>query len=147
VCPADLDCDDLEKQVAKLLDKRAKLQVITAEETLAMMQRANISSLDFESRYILAEGLKADAIISVNVQKAGTDLVEGELVQLGQEQVRAEPKKVKQVKLAVEMATKDGTTLLQASGEAKVQSTMRSLDSIAGRTLDTVFEQALPTVK
>ena len=142
-CPADLDCGDLQEMVEKLLGKRTPLQIITADDTQKMMTRAGIAKLDFETRYILLEGLKADALVALDVQRAGVELVEGDVVKIGQAEVLDGPVKIKHVKLALEMAAKDGSTLLQATGEGKVQG-FKSLDGVAQQTLETIIEQSLP---
>jgi hypothetical protein len=142
-CPADLNCNDLQEMVEKLVSKRTQLQIITAEDTQKMMTRAGIAKLDFETRYILLEGLKADALVALDVQRAGVELVEGDVVKIGQAEVSDGPVKIKHVKLALEMATKDGSTLLQASGEGKVQG-FKSLDGVAQQTLETMIDRSMP---
>lgn len=142
-CPEELDCDDLQEMVEKHLSKRTPLQIVTAEDTQKMMERAGIAKLDFETRYILLEGLKADALMALDVQQAGVELVEGDLVKIGQAEVQDGPVKIKHVKLALELATKDGSTLLQATGEGKVQG-FKGLDGVAQRTLETMLEKAFP---
>lgn len=143
-CPPEgLDCKDLQKELQKLLGKRTQLLIVSADETQLMMERAGITRIDFETRYILAEGMRVDAVATLEVKQANVDLIEGEMVKIGQAEVTEGPVKIKHVKLVLEVSGKDGSTLLQASGEGKVQG-FKGLDGVAKHTLETMVEQAIP---
>lgn len=143
-CPPDVDCGDLEKAVAGLLAKHSKLDVLPAEQARAVMTSANISKLDFETRYILAESQRVDAFAVVDLQHAGVEQIEGKVVQLGGTEVTAAPTTIKHVKVILDVATKDGTPLLKVTGEAALEGSMRSIDSITERTVKDMFEKAFP---
>jgi hypothetical protein len=143
-CPTDLKCDDLEETVTKALGKRTKLEIVAPEQARSVMQSANITKLDVETRYILAESLSVDAFAVLEIHNAGVEQVEGKLIRLGNTEVRDAPRSIKHVKMVLELATKDSNKLLQVTGEAALESSMRSIDSIAQRTVKEMFDKAFP---
>ncbi|HKQ83288.1 MAG TPA: hypothetical protein VJS42_13930 [Steroidobacteraceae bacterium] len=143
-CPPDVDCGDLEERVGELLAKRSKLEILPPAQARDVMQKAGISKLDYETRYILAESLRVDGFATVDIQNAGVEQVEGKVVRLGATEVTDAPTSVKHVKMVLQLATKDSTTLLQVTGEAALEGSMRSIDGIAERTVKDMFEKAFP---
>lgn len=144
VCPHEVDCADLEKLVTELLEKRTKLEIVPPEQARNVMEKANISKLDFETRYILAESLRVDAFAVVDIQQANVEQIEGKVVRLGMAQVTDTPSSIKHVKMSLQLGTKDSTVFLQVAGEAVLESSLRSLDGITERTAKDMFEKAIP---
>lgn len=143
-CPQDVDCGDLEETVFELLSERTKLEILPPAQARDVMQKANISKLDYETRYILAESLRVDGFAVLDIQQAGIEQVEGKVVQLGGTEVTDAPTTIKHVKASLLLSTKDSSPLLQVDGEAVLESSMRSVDTITERTVKDMFEKALP---
>lgn len=144
VCPADVDCDDLEEEVTKLLSKRSKLEILPPAQAREVMLKANIAKLDYETRYILAESMRVDAFAVVDIQQASVEQIEGKVMKLGMTQVTDAPVSIKHVKMGLQLSTKDSSVLLQVNGEAALEGSLRSVDGIAERTVKDMVEKGFP---
>lgn len=126
-CPRDLDCSALEKALAqRLMD--AGHSVESAAATRDLMARANVSDLgQFEQRLILAEGLRVDGFVIVNIMEAKVDAPAA--VRTAGSSRFKQREGEKHAALELRMLGRDGSTLAEASGEADVGG-QRNLQSV-----------------
>ena len=140
-CPPEIDCAELEKNLAEHLTEQTGLKVTPSKTLTDLMARAGIHDLnEHESRLIIAEGLSVDAFAYVRVPKAQVDKVPPREDDKWKDVKRIVV--VKTASLEFRVATPDDTSLVQVSGNAEVPDAIRSLESISTHLFEVMLEKA-----
>lgn len=142
-CTENIECDELEKKFAKSMRDAAGLELVPSRAVLAVMHSAQIATINYETRYILAESLKVDAFATLEVRQAAVEKGETTYVKLGVAKIPQEAAATKHVQLALQMVASDGTVLLDATGEAHLTNSLRGLNGIAERVCERMIEASM----
>ena len=143
-CPDNIECDELEERFAESMRDAAGIEFVPSKEVRSLMQSAQIASLNYETRYILAESLSVNAFATLQVQQAAVEKGETTYVKMGVAKLPQEGATVKHVQLALQMLASDGKVLLESTGEAHLTNSMRSLTGIAERVCARMIEESVP---
>lgn len=144
VCPDNIECDELERKFVKSMRAVAGLELVPSASVRDVMRNAQIATINFETRYILAESLTVDAFATLEVRQAAVEKGETTYTKLGVAKLPQEAPTIKHVQLALQMVAKDGTVLLDATGEAHLTNSMRGLTGIAERVCQRMVEASVP---
>ena len=144
VCPDNLDCEEIEEKFSKQLTKATATEVLPSAKVADVMRNAQITTVDFDSRFILAEALTVDAFAILQITQAALEKGETTYVKMGVSKLPQEGGSMKRVQLAVQLVAKDGKSLLDATGSANLENSVRGLTGIAERTTALVLERAIP---
>jgi hypothetical protein len=141
VCPQSLDCASLEEDYTEQLADSAKLSLVKPDAVRELIANADLGKLsELERRPILTEGLNVDGFVIVDILNAMVD--RGAAAAGGDKwsDIRKHQQDtVTTVKIEVRLIAKDGSVLAQASGDAHLINSIKSLNSVAAR----IFEQTL----
>lgn len=143
-CPENIECDELEKTFAKSMDDAAGLEFVPSAAVRDVMRGAQIATINYETRYILAESLKVDAFATLEVRQAAVEKGETTYVKMGVSKLPQDGATIKHVQLALQLVANDGKVLLDATGEAHLTNSMRGLTGIAERVCEHVIEASVP---
>lgn len=143
-CPENIDCKGLVERLEKSLRNAGGLEPVSPSEVSSVMRNAQITTINYETRYILAEGLTVDAFAVLEVRQAAVEKGETTYVKMGVAKVPQEGATIKHVQLALQMVAKDGKALLDATGEAHLTNSLRGLSGIAERVCERMVEEAIP---
>jgi hypothetical protein len=143
-CPDNIECDDLEKRFAESMHDATGIEFVPSGEVRSVMQGAQITSLNYETRYILAESLSVNAFATLEVRQAAVEKGETTYMKMGVAKLPQESAAVKHVQLALQMLASDGKVLLESTGEAHLTNSMRSLTGIAERGCARMIEESVP---
>ncbi|HEY5807170.1 MAG TPA: hypothetical protein VIT67_04345 [Povalibacter sp.] len=140
-CPPEVECAELEKNIAEHLAEQTGLKVTPSKAITDLMARAGIHDLnEYESRLIIGEGLGVDAFAYVQIPKAQVARVPPREDDKWKDVKRTVV--VKTASLEFRVATPDGTSLVQVSGNAEVPDAIRSLESISTHLFEVMLEKA-----
>ena len=143
-CPENIECDDLEKKLAKSMRDATGVELLPSAAVRDVMRSAQIATVDYETRYILAERLTVDAFVTLDVRQAAVEKGETTYLKMGVAKVPQDGATIKHVQLALQMVASDGRTLLDATGEAHLANSLRGLSGIAERLCEHMIEAAVP---
>ncbi len=143
-CPENIDCKGLVERLEKSLRNAGGLEPVSPLAVSSVMRNAQITTINYETRYILAEGLTVDAFAVLEVRQAAVEKGETTYVKMGVAKVPQEGATIKHVQLALQMVAKDGKVLLDATGEAHLTNSLRGLSGIAERVCERMVEEAIP---
>jgi len=141
-CPEQLDCADLQKELAEQLAERTGARVVETNAVRDLMTRASMTSLeDRESRLIIGEGLGVEAFAFLKISKAEVDHVRS-----GHERWKVVKRDVsiKRASLELRVVARDGAQLAQVSGEAELVDSVKALPSIASHLFAVMVDRAWP---
>ena len=142
-CPNTLECEKFTAQVTKGLSHGTKMATTTASWIRQVMAQAGIDKLDYETGHILAEALAVDAFAVVDIEQASMDVLGQKNISLYGKETIVDRPHVKHVRMHLKIVGKDGTNLLQASGEGQVQDMFSSLDEVAVKTWELLIQKGL----
>jgi hypothetical protein len=147
VCPQSLDCANLEENYTEQLADSAKLSLVTPGAVRELIANADLGKLsELERRPILTEGLNVDGFVKVDILNATID--RGAAAAGGDKwsDIRKHQQDtVTSVKIEVRFIAKDGSVLAQASGDAHLVNSIKSLNSVAARVFEQTLAKLLPT--
>ncbi len=143
MCPDTVECAEVEKEFAKSMRDAAGLEFVPSATVRGVMQDAQIAAINYETRYILAESLKVNAFVTLDVRQAAVEKGETTYVKMGVSKLPQEGATIKHVQLALQMVANDGKVLLDATGEAHLTNSMRGLTGIAERVCEQMIEASV----